>query len=211
VKVLRKSEKVSLIKRVIGHYKTVSEHRKLVRRGCFRIGLFGQGLLHDLSKYSPSEFIVGVKYYQGYRSPNNAEREEKGYSSAWLHHKGRNKHHFEYWIDYSSRAGIGIIPVKMPDRYIAEMYCDRVAASKIYNKEKYNDSFPLDYLQKGTEYTTLHEDTKKEIEKLLSMLATKGEAATEQYIRKNLLKYCPGALIAEIIYVIKKKRAKSEK
>lgn len=205
---IKKTEKMSFIKKVIGHYKTVSEHRKLVRQGCFRIGLFGQGLLHDLSKYSPTEFMIGVKYFQGFRSPNNAEREKKGYSSAWLHHKGRNKHHFEYWVDYSSRSGVGIIPVKMPDRYLAEMYCDRVAATKIYNKEKYNDTFPLEYLKNGTEYTILHEDTKKELEKLLTMLATKGESVTEQYIRKNLLKYRPGAVIVEIVNKVKEMKAK---
>ena len=83
------------------HLCTVHHHRALVRKYCFKLGLYRQGLMHDLSKYSPTEFFVGAKYYQGYRSPNTAERLERGYSSAWLHHKGRNKHHLEYWIDYS--------------------------------------------------------------------------------------------------------------
>ena len=82
------------------HFCTINHHKILVMRGCFQVGLIRQGLLHDLSKYSPTEFIVGCKYYQGNMSPNNAEREAVGYSSAWLHHKGRNKHHLEYWIDY---------------------------------------------------------------------------------------------------------------
>ena len=81
------------------HLKTITHHRHLVMRGCFRVGLYRRGLLHDLSKYSPEEFWAGVKYYQGSRSPNTAEREDKGYSAAWMHHKGRNKHHFEYWTD----------------------------------------------------------------------------------------------------------------
>ena len=76
------------------HFLTITQHKLLVMQNCFRVGLFKQGLLHDLSKYSPAEFLTGVHYYQGDRSPNAAEREEKGYSSAWLHHKGRNKHHF---------------------------------------------------------------------------------------------------------------------
>ena len=70
------------------HFKTITHHKLLVMDGCFRVGLFKQGLLHDLSKYTPTEFLVGAKYYQGDRSPNNAEREDIGYSSAWLHHKG---------------------------------------------------------------------------------------------------------------------------
>ena len=64
------------------HFKTITHHKRLVMQGCFKVGLYKQGLLHDLSKYSPAEFLVGVKFYQGNRSPNNAEREDIGYSSA---------------------------------------------------------------------------------------------------------------------------------
>ena len=135
------------------HFLTVTRHRRLVRRYCFRLGLYWQGLTHDLSKYSPAEFLVGAKYYQGTRSPNNAEREDIGYSSSWLHHKGRNKHHFEYWIDYTldkstcSRDGrprVKLVGMKMPRRYVAEMVIDRMSASKNYQKENY-----VEYLSRG--------------------------------------------------------------
>ena len=99
--------------------------------------------MHDLSKYSWTEFRIGCRYYQGTRSLNNAEREEKGYSSAWLHHKGRNKHHYEYWIDYNvnaERDGRILTGMKMPVRYVVEMFLDRIAASKVYIGEAYNDS-----------------------------------------------------------------------
>ena len=76
------------------HLHTVNRHRRMVRHYCFRLGLVWQGLTHDLSKYSPTEFWRGVKYYQGWRSPNDQERLENGVSLAWLHHKGRNRHHF---------------------------------------------------------------------------------------------------------------------
>ena len=89
-----------------GHRRTVVKHRYLVTAGCFRVGLYRQGLLHDLSKFSPTEFMVGARYWQGNRSPNNAEREDIGYSTAWLHHKGRNRHHFEYWVDYNLRGSV---------------------------------------------------------------------------------------------------------
>ena len=49
-----------------------------VMKACFQVGLYRQGLLHDPSKYGWTEFRVGCRYYQGTRSPNNAEREEKG-------------------------------------------------------------------------------------------------------------------------------------
>ena len=78
-----------MLKKVIGHFTTITRHKILVMKECFKIGLYKQGLTHDLSKYSPTEFLVGCKYYQGNRSPNEIERREKGYSAAWLHHKGR--------------------------------------------------------------------------------------------------------------------------
>ena len=181
----------------IGHFMTIHEHRKLVRQGCFRVGLFYQGLAHDLSKYSPTEFIVGAKYYQGFRSPNNAEREERGYSAAWLHHKGRNRHHYEYWIDYSSRNGSKIwIAAKMPNKYLVEMYMDRVAASTVYNKGHYTNDMPLKYYLEGRDHSLLEDSTRLELEKLLSMLAEKGPDVTEEYIRTHLLGKSFGAYIA---------------
>lgn len=119
------------VRNVWKHFKTITHHRRLVRRGCFRVGLYWQGLTHDLSKYSPTEFWTGVRYYQGNRSPNTAEREDKGYSEAWMHHKGRNKHHFEYWTDINP-ATRQYEPVEMPRRYLAEMVMDRIAACKTY-------------------------------------------------------------------------------
>lgn len=159
----------------------------MVMKGCFSVGLYRQGLLHDLSKYMPSEFIVGARYYQGTQSPNNAERLDKGYSSAWLHHKGRNKHHYEYWMDYSARSGVGIIPAKMPLRYVVEMFIDRVAASKNYNKDNYTDDMPLKYYMNGNPGRYMHDDTKRLLEGLLKMLACKGETYTMRYIRKKII------------------------
>ena len=173
-----------------GHLHTVNAHRRLVRKYCFKLGIYRQGLMHDLSKYSPSEFIPGVKYYQdGHRSPNNAQREDEGVSKAWLHHKGRNKHHFEYWIDYDVDGSRTVLAgMKMPVRYVAEMFCDRIAASRIYNKEKYKDSDPLDYYIKGLGHYIMHPETDALLHKLLQMLADKGEEYTFEYIKKNVLK-----------------------
>lgn len=173
-----------------GHLHTVNSHRRLVRKYCFMLGLYRQGIMHDLSKYSPSEFIPGVKYYQdGHRSPNNAQREDEGVSKAWLHHKGRNKHHFEYWIDYDVDGNSTILAgMKMPVKYVAEMFCDRVAASRIYNKDKYKDSDPLDYYIKGLGHYIMHPETDALLHNLLKMLADKGEEYTFAYIKANVLK-----------------------
>ncbi len=158
-------------------------------KGCFQIGLYWQGIMHDMSKYSPAEFIIGMNYYQGDRSPNNAEREEIGYSSAWLHHKGRNKHHYEYWIDYSTKnIPGGMAPAPMPDRYIAEMLIDRVAACKVYRKEEYTDQSPLEYYLAGKDPAPLHNKTRSMLEKYLNMLAVDGEQKTFAYMKKELKK-----------------------
>lgn len=170
------------------HFKTITHHRILVCKGCFKIGLYWQGLTHDMSKYSPTEFKVGLKYYQGTRSPNNAEREAKGYSSAWLHHKGRNKHHYEYWIDYSSRVPGGMLPVPMPRKYIAEMIMDRIAACKVYNGDNYTNTSALDYYKLGLDPAPMHDETRKWLEFFLNMLSEKGEKETYNYIKNVFLK-----------------------
>ena len=177
--------------KAIEHLKTINKHRKLVREGCFAVGLYKQGLMHDLSKYTPTEFLVGAKYFQGTRSPNNAEREDKGYSSAWLHHKGRNKHHYEYWIDYSIHSAPkgmhGMMPSPMPIRYIVEMLMDRIAACKVYNGDAYTESSPLEYYNKGMEPAPLHPKTKAFLELFLNMLEVWGEERTFEFIRENIL------------------------
>jgi len=160
---------------VFNHLKTINKHKALVMDLCFKIGLIKQGLLHDLSKYSPEEFLIGIKYYREDRSPNSAEKLDKGYSSAWLHHKGRNKHHFEYWIDYSITRGEGLIGMKMPLRYVLEMVCDRIAASKVYNKGHYTTDIPWEYYNKSRiPDKDMHKDTRALLEKLLIMNKDKG-------------------------------------
>ena len=174
------------------HFKTITHHRWLVRRGCFAVGLYWQGLTHDLSKYSPTEFWVGAKYYQGTRSPNGAEREEKGYSEAWMHHKGRNRHHYEYWndMDMATRQYV-YLPV--PRKYLAEMIMDRIAASKTYQGSAYTDASALNYLLNSREQHIMHPNTRRELEFLLTMLKEKGEKETFSYIKKYVLpgKPCP--------------------
>lgn len=171
------------------HFLTISTHKYLVMKSCFRVGLWKQGMMHDLSKYSIEEFVIGVKYYQGDRSPNAAERDDKGYSRAWLHHKGRNKHHFEYWIDFSSNPEEGLVGHKMPLNYVVEMVMDRIAASKVYSGSNYHDGCALEYYEKTKKYLVIHSDTRALLEKLLIYLNEHGEQELYLYIRK-LLKDC---------------------
>ena len=183
-------ETVNIFKGSYRHFCTITKHRHKVICHSFKAGIFFQGLRHDLSKYMISEFIYGAKYYQGNRSPNEQERFLFGYSKAWLHHKGRNKHHFEYWTDYNIKTK-KITPVKMPWKYVVEMFCDRVAASKIYQGENYNVSHPIEYFLKSKATRMIHPETSDEIEELLFMLKEKGEDETFKYIKqktKNLKK-----------------------
>lgn len=171
----------------LSHLRTINRHKFLVMKYCFRVGLYRQGLLHDLSKYSPVEFLAGAKYYRGDRSPNEIERKERGYSAAWLHHKGRNKHHLEYWIDYDPGPGHRMTGMEMPVNYVAEMVCDRIAASKTYRREAYRDSDPWDYYLAGRDHYLLHPNTRALLEQLLKMLAEEGEDSTFSHIRREVL------------------------
>ncbi|WP_294343879.1 DUF5662 family protein [uncultured Clostridium sp.] len=170
----------------IGHFKTITNHKLLVMKYCFKVGLYKQGILHDLSKYTWVEFSAGVKYYKGTVSPNGIQKIKEGYSKAWLHHKGQNKHHFEYWIDYGLKEEEGLKGMKMPLNYVVEMFIDRMCASKNYLKDKYRDNSPLEYYDARKEYYVMDEGTRSLLEYLLNMLSERGEILTLRYIKEIL-------------------------
>ena len=171
------------------HFKTITHHKLLVMKYCFQVGLYRQGLLHDLSKYAPVEFLVGCRYYQGTSSPNNAERAQTGVSMSWLHHKGRNKHHFEYWVDYVIGDEHIINGAKMPRKYVAEMVLDRISASRNYLGDAYTDSEPLKYYLKSKDKLWfIHPETNRELEALLRILNDHGEEKTLRYIKNVYLR-----------------------
>lgn len=175
--------------KAIKHFKTITKHRLLVQKYCFKAGLYWQGLIHDLSKYSFTEFRIGAKYFQGDRSPNDMERMEYGYSTAWLHHKGRNKHHLEYWIDYGPlpEGGFAMMGMRMPEKYVVEMFCDRYAAARVYQGDHFDIGRPYEYFMEGRDHLMMHPDSRDLLEKLLRMLKDDGEDATFAYIRSDVL------------------------
>lgn len=124
------------------HLKIVATHRKIVRKWCFKLGLYWQGITHDLSKYSKEEMRI-YKYYGGTKSPHEVARDELGYSPSWVYHKNRNKHHWEFWLD--NQDGDDFIPIKIPYKYVVEMFCDMVGAGKSYLKDKWTVSSPKQY------------------------------------------------------------------
>lgn len=160
----------------IKHFITITRHKYYVMKFCFKCGLYKRGLLHDLSKYSLTEFFSSGRYFQGTSSPIDAEKREKGYSLAWQHHKGHNPHHWEYWID-----NIGTYkntPCKIPIEYVIEMICDWLGAGIVYSKQKpnYNQPYiePLEYYNKCKNERIFHEETQELIEFYLNIIANKG-------------------------------------
>ena len=174
------------------HFITITRHRHLVMKNCFRVGLYRRGLLHDLSKYSPAEFWPGARYYQGTSSPTQKERQEKGYSAAWLHHKGRNRHHFEYWNDVNPRTHC-YEPLPMPTKFFVEMCMDRIAASKIYRGAAYTPADPLDYLERAGDNPRMHPETQQKLRFILTTLREGGEEQTFRFIRNVVLQGLPFA------------------
>ena len=157
------------MKKYIKHFITISRHKWYVMVECFKRGLFLQGILHDLSKYSFTEFFTSAKYFQGNGSPIDKEKLEKGYSIAWLNHKANNKHHWHYWTDWKDGKAI-VVP--MPEKYIQEMLCDYIGAGKAYNKNKWTSDEPLRYYENvDKDKMFLHEETRKRFEELLKMVA----------------------------------------
>ena len=167
---------------LLKHFITITKHRHKVMKYCFKIGLYKQGLLHDLSKYSFVEFFNGAKYYKGTRSPISEERKKIGFSKAWLHHKGRNKHHWEYWIDFTRD---GIIAIEMPIKYVVEMFCDRVAATMVYRGSDFDFTAPLDYYNKTHHYYVINEKTDQIIKDMLEHLANSNLDETIKYRKNN--------------------------
>lgn len=166
------------------HLHTINKHRRLVRKVCFRIGIPLQGLLHDLSKYSFEEFYNSVKFYtNGKCSPTENERRRLGYSKVWMHHRGRNKHHIEYWYDIGP-VSHRYEPIKMPIKYLKEMFADRIAASKVYKRQNYTNSSPLEYLDSHKGKSLMHPETYLELRKWLVLLAEKGEKETFKIVKQ---------------------------
>ena len=167
----------------IKHFITITKHRHLVMKLCFKMGLYKQGLLHDLSKYSYTEFSNSAKYYVGTYSPTISERKEKGYSDIWMHHKGRNKHHYEYWFDFSN-VEKKYVPIKIPIQYVKEMICDRIAASKVYLKDKYTKSSALEYFNRTYDRHEMHPETSELLKSWLELVSEKGENEAIKIIKQ---------------------------
>lgn len=181
-----------MLKRLFGHLKTVCRHRYYVFKECAACGLLWQGLIHDLSKFSITEFCSSVKYFQGNRSPIEAEKEAIGYSKAWLHHKGRNKHHWEYWTDFADDGSI--IANEIPINYTIEMVCDWIGAGKAYLKDSWTQNSPMIHYTKMRKGRYFHPNTDRLLIEFVTMISDKGLDEFHRYAKQILKNYKRGLL-----------------
>lgn len=156
----------------LAHFKTICKHKAAVFLHCRKCGIWWQGITHDLSKFSPTEFFTSAKYFQGDRSPIEAEKEAIGYSNAWLHHKGHNKHHWEYWCDFE-KNGVPF-PHRIPYKYIVEMICDWIGAGQVYDLDEWSTETPWNYYWGVRQDRHFHEDTEEFIVKFLKIIRDEG-------------------------------------
>jgi len=162
------SQSMNVVERTVRHFLLISKHKAFVFLYCSYAGCPWRGLAHDWSKYSPAEFFESVRFFNGRRSPVGLARELEGYSFAWLHHKGRNKHHFEFWSDVVDESGVAapnygqFYPLPMPFTYALEMICDTIAASRVYNGKKFSYETLYDWSRKRTRVPlNMHPSTRR--------------------------------------------------
>lgn len=165
------------------HLKTILKHKTVVLRECWACGIIWQGIVHDLSKFGRTEFASSARHFQGNKSPIDAEKEAIGYSSAWLHHKGRNKHHWEYWTDFDKDGSV--IAYKIPYRYVVEMVCDWIGAGKVYSKGAWKQSDPLNYYIKVREGRHFNPETEKLIILFLECIRDNGLSGFHAMVKKD--------------------------
>ena len=176
-----------MIKNMFLHTALVLRHKRAVFRNCRKCGLFFRGLVHDLSKFSPTEFFESVKYYNGKRSPIGVCRRETGMSHAWLHHKGRNKHHIEYWLD----GDCEVTPM-MPYKFAVECVCDKLAATRVYAGKDYDTTLPLKHWEKYGCRVDGNPKTMKFIEQAFRDVLEHGEdyVLNRQYMQTKYEEIC---------------------
>ena len=179
---------MNIVEKIFKHIKLVSKHKWVVFKLACKVGIPWRAFMHDWSKFSPEEFWESVKYYNGKKSPIIVCKQKNGYSKAWLHHKGRNKHHTEYWYDTNAPEPTPI----MPYEYVAEMLCDKMAAGIIYQGKKWTKEYELSYWLKEKDKVLVNPKIKDLVTECMTQVAEKGINAV--YTKKNFKelykKYC---------------------
>ena len=179
------------LRNTLQHFKKINSHKWHVFRYCMKAGIPWRGIKHDMSKFSPTEFWESVRYYQGNRSPIDACKEAEGVSKAWMHHKGRNSHHYEYWQDNFDKGGE---PVIMPFKNVLELLCDYLGAGRAYMGKEFSYNAELAWWQaKKSKPIAMHPATIEFIDIVFEDLARDelnidAVAAVNRNLNKSFLK-----------------------
>ena len=178
----------NIVSNFFKHIKLVSKHKWLVFKFSVKLGIPFRGLMHDLSKFSYDEFWESVKYYDGKVSPITKCKKENGYSKAWLHHKGRNKHHVQYWVDLGTK---GVAPV-IPYKYVVEMICDKLSASITYNGKNWTNSSEYEYWVKEKKRIIVNPKIENFLEEVFLNLKENGleKILDKKYLKETYKKNC---------------------
>lgn len=166
--------------KAIKHFIKICKHKYWVGYYCFKFGIPWRGIKHDMSKFSPIEFFESVKYYQGSSSPIDACKKVNGWSKAWQHHKGRNDHHYEYFVDNLDNGGTAI---QMPFECALELVADYLGAGRAYMGKDFTYKKEYEWwLKKKEKPLLMHPQTKEFIEWSLNCM--QNENARDQADKK---------------------------
>ena len=178
------------LKNMILHARKICIHCKWVRYYCRLAGIPLRGWLHDLSKYSPAEFFESSRYYVGTSSPINEAKRIQGISYAWLHHRGRNRHHHLYWYDNIEEGGYCHL---IPKKDFTELVCDFLGAARAYNENEFSYHKELIWWYKKRDTLKMNEKNKIMLDDIFSTLeynarrANINEMTPEENIKNNLI------------------------
>lgn len=165
------------MKQYYSYLKYVLRHKSFVNKECMSLGYRWRGLIHDMSKFLPSEYIPYANHFynkdgskrevrdkSGFYDPNNTG--DKKFDKAWLFHQKRNKHHWQYWVLPKDDGSIKVL--EMPQKYLMEMICDWVGAGKAqgYLSPKEDPYYETrKWYNKNKDKMQLHENTRRIVER----------------------------------------------
>jgi len=141
------------------YFKYVFRHKYYVMKECFKMGLYWQGIVHDLSKFLPSEAKAYANFFSG--DNENKSLFAGKFKYAWLYHQKRNKHHWQYWVllEDVNRETL----LKIPTKYLKEMLCDWIGAGlAIHGKKDIHKWYEMNKSK-----IRLHDESRQELEKYL--------------------------------------------
>lgn len=151
----------------------VIRHKWFVLVECFKFGIYWQGLIHDISKFLPSEFLPYMEHFFGSKIGISRGRDETGYYKptdtgdaafdfAWLLHQKRNKHHWQWWCLPEDEGGIKVL--EMPLKYRKEMLSDWRGAGRAQGTPSVNK-----WYEKNKSRMSLGSDTREWIEEQINI------------------------------------------